>query len=227
MLHKHIARHTKKYVSHFTKYLYERDTLFATVAVFVFLIVLGMIPLNLYVLNPMKMALKDFDFNDMRYAKLVEDDKIKLDSTHVVIVNIGKNDREGIAGIINLVSAYRPKVIGLDALFVGEREPEKDSVLRNTFITTPNIVAASYLVPADTFTIRKDYFDDVTPEKGYVNFVSEFIGTRRLYTPFEMIDHQKVPSFTSAIVKRYDSAKYNKLVARHKEVEAINYSRRE
>src|SRR5678815_2485134 len=57
-LHHHIARHTKKYVSHVTKYLYERDTFFATIAVFVFLILLGMIPLNFYVLNPMKLALK-------------------------------------------------------------------------------------------------------------------------------------------------------------------------
>ena len=70
MLHKHLARHTKKYVSHITKYLYERDTLFATIAVFIFLLLLGMIPLNLYVLNPMKMALKDFDFNDMKFEAI-------------------------------------------------------------------------------------------------------------------------------------------------------------
>ena len=227
MLHKHIARHTKRYVSHVTKYLYERDTLFATFSVFVFLILLGMIPINFYVLNPMKMALKDFDFNDMKYSRLVNDDKIKLDSTHVVIVNIGKGDREEIAGIIELVSAYRPKVMGLDALFAGEKEAAKDSILRNTFIKTPNLIAASYIIPGDTFEIRKDYFDDVTPNKGYVNFVSEAIGTRRFYSPFEIVDHQKVPSFTSAIVKLYDSAKYKKLVERHKEVESINYSRRE
>jgi CHASE2 domain-containing sensor protein len=227
MLHKHIARHTKKYVRHVTKYLYERDTLFATVAVFVFLILLGMIPINFYVLNPMKTALKDFDFNDMKYSKLVNDDKIKLDSTHIVIVNIGKADRGQIAEIINLVSPYKPKVMGLDALFVGERDSLKDLALREVFMNTPNLIAASYLEPGDTFTIRKDFFDDATPNTGYVNFVSETIGTRRLYTPFEMVDNQKVPSFTSAIIKNYDSTKYNKLVSRHKEVESINYSRRE
>lgn len=227
MLHKHIARHTKKYVRHVTKYLYERDTLFATIAVFVFLILLGMIPINFYVLNPMKTALKDFDFNDMKYSKLVNDDKIKYDSTHVVIVNIGKADRGQIAEIINLVSPYQPKVMGLDALFVGERDSVKDLALREVLMNTPNLIAASYLIPGDTFTIRKDFFDDVTPNTGYVNFVSETIGTRRLYTPFEMVDHEKVPSFTSAIIKKYDSSKYNKLISRHKQVETINYSRRE
>ena len=226
MLHKHIARHTKRYVSHITKYLYERDTLFATIAVFVFLILLGMIPINFYVLNPMKTALKDFDFNDMRYAKLVNDDKIKLD-TNIVIVNIGRGDREEIAGIIKTVSMYQPRVIGLDALFVGERDSTKDAILRGVFNTTQNLVAASYVEPADTFFIRKDYFDDVTPDKGYVNFVTENIGTRRFYSPFEMIENKKVPAFTSAIVEKFDSAAYHKLASRHKQVETINYSRRD
>lgn len=226
MLHKHIARHTKRYVSHITKYLYERDTLFATIAVFVFLILLGMIPINFYVLNPMKTALKDFDFNDMRYAKLVNDDKIKLD-TNIVIVNIGRGDREEIAGIIKTVSMYQPRVIGVDALFVGERDNTKDAILRGVFNTTQNLVAASYVEPADTFFIRKDYFDDVTPDKGYVNFVTENIGTRRFYSPFEMIENKKVPAFTSAIVEKFDSAAYHKLASRHKQVETINYSRRD
>ena len=226
-LHKHIARHTKRYVSHFTKYLYERDTLFATVAVFVFLILLGMIPINLYVLNPMKMALKDFDFNDMKFAKLVNDDKIKLD-TNMAIVNIGSSDREEIANIIKLVSQYKPKVIGLDALFVGERDSIKDAALRDVLINTKNLVVACYLEPGDTFVVRKDYFDEVTPDKGFVNFVTENVGTRRFYSPFfELIDHKKVPSFTSAIVEKSNKAAYDKLVSRHKEVETINYSRRD
>jgi CHASE2 domain len=227
MLHKHIARHTKKYVRHITKYLYERDTLFATIAVFIFLIVLGSIPINFYVLNPMKTALKDFDFNDMKFAELVEDDKIKLD-TNIVIVNIGKGDRQDIARIINLVNEYKPKVIGLDALFEEERDSTKDALLRETFINTKNLVVGCYLEPGDTFVVRKDYFHDVTPDKGFVNFVSENIGTRRFYSPFfELADHTNVPSFTTAIVEKFDKAAYDKLVSRHKEVETINYSRRD
>jgi len=227
MLHKHIAHHTKRYVGHITKYLYERDTLFATAAVFALLMLLGMIKLNLYVLNPMKMALQDFDFNDMKFARLVNDDKIKLD-TNITIVNIGSSDREGIANIIKLVSQYKPKVMGLDALFVGERDSVKDAALKDVFINTKNLVVGCYLEPGDTFVVRKDYFDEVTPDKGFVNFVTENIGTRRFYSPFfEMIDHKKVPSFTSAIVEKSNKAAYDKLVSRHKEVETINYSRRD
>src|SRR6187402_34129 len=93
--HKRIFHHSKRYAKHLTKYLYERDTIFATLSVFVFLIVLGMIPVNFYVLNPMKMALKDFDFNDIAYSKLVNNDKIKQD-TNITLVNFGHMDREQI-----------------------------------------------------------------------------------------------------------------------------------
>src|SRR6186713_2024375 len=124
MLHKHIARHTKRYVSHITKYLYERDTLFATITVFIFLILLGMIPINFYVLNPMKTALKDFDFNDIAYANL---------------------EKGKIGFLIEKVNTYQPKVIGLDIYFTEPKpeEPEKDSILREALKKTKNLVAVS------------------------------------------------------------------------------------
>ena len=107
MLHKHIARHTKRYVSHITKYLYERDTLFATIAVFIFLILLGMIPINFYVLNPMKLALKDFDFNDIAYAKLEKTANVPIDK-RIVVVNTGHLDRAELGFLIEKVNSYDP-----------------------------------------------------------------------------------------------------------------------
>src|SRR6188474_1629899 len=101
-LHKHIAHHTKRYAKHLTKYLYERDTMFATISVFIFLILLGMIPINFYVLNPMKLALKDFDFNDVAYSKLGKDKDLPPDK-RITVINIGDLDREGIAALIEKV----------------------------------------------------------------------------------------------------------------------------
>ena len=97
-LHKHIGHRVKKYHGHFTKYLYERDTIFATVWVFVFIIVLGLIPINFYFLNPMKLALKDFDFNDIAYAKLKKGADTKLDS-NIVIINIDTANRKDLADV--------------------------------------------------------------------------------------------------------------------------------
>src|SRR6187549_880102 len=144
MLHKHIALHTKRYVSHITKYLYERDTIFATITVFIFLILLGMIPINFCVLNPMKTALKDFDFNDIAYANL---EKGKYDSVdrRIVVVNTGDLDRAEIGFLIEKVNTYQPKVIGLDIYFTEPKpeEPENDSILREAFKKTKNLVAVS------------------------------------------------------------------------------------
>jgi len=228
MLHKHIARHTRRYISHVTKYLYERDTLFATISVFVFLILLGMIPINLYVLNPMKTALKDFDFNDIAYAKL---EKGKYDSMdrRIVVVNTGHLDRAEIGFLIEKINTYQPKVIGLDIFFTKphEDEPEKDSILREAFKKTRNIVGVSVgYWDEHGFKIVPNAFDDVIAKRGYANLIGEDIGTIRYYSPFEEVDHKKYPQISSAIVKEFDSLAYEKLVKRGKHEDGINYTKR-
>lgn len=226
--HKHIVHHTKRYAKHLTKYLYERDTMFATLGVFVLLIVLGMIPLNFGTMNPMKMALKDFDFNDITYSNLGkgkgEDDKF---DRRIAIVNIGHLDREGIAYLIEKVNTMNPKVIGLDALFEGAREPERDSILRWVLEKTNNLVGVSRILPKeDSFVVDANYFDKSIKKRGSAILLGEGIGTIRLYNPFETILGQKYPHITTAIVKEFDSIKYEKIIKRNKETETINYTNR-
>lgn len=226
MIHKHIARHTKRYVRHFTKYLYERDTIFATIAVFVFLVLLGLIPINFYVLNPMKLALKDFDFNDITYAKLEKGQDNPIDP-RIAIVNIGHLDRAEIGFLIDKINSYQPKVIGLDTWFEKEKDPEKDAILREAFLRAKNLVAVSVAIPQDhDFTIQKNHFDSAIAKRGYANLIGEEIGTIRNYSPFEIVKGEKYPQITTAIIKEYDTVAYNKLVKRKKEVETINYTRR-
>src|SRR5262245_41545981 len=114
LLHKHIGHHAKKVhrntIAHVTKYLYERDTIFATIWVFLFIFILGSIPLNLGQLNPIKLSLKDFDFNDLAYSKLHKTDANDLDS-NIVIVNIGQGGRAEISMMIDKVASYGPKVM--------------------------------------------------------------------------------------------------------------------
>ena len=86
-IHKHIGRRVRKSYHNLIKYLYERDTILATSWVFIFIFVLGSIPINLTVLNPIKLALKDFEYNDLKYSKLRS--KNSLDK-NVVIVNISQ-----------------------------------------------------------------------------------------------------------------------------------------
>lgn len=225
-IHRRIGRRLKKFTTHYTKYLAERDTIFATIAVFVFLILLGMIPINFYVLNPMKLALKDFDFNDIAYAKLKQGTTDTFDR-HIRIVNIGDADRGKLAYIIEKVSSFKPKVIGLDAYFEAEKDPFKDSILRDVFEKTPNLIVGARLGinEKNEFVKKPDFFEKSLSQTGFVNLNAMDIGTVRNFAPFEEIDHKIYPHFTSAIAKIYDSNAYNKLKKRHKEVEIINYSR--
>jgi len=230
-LHKHIGHHARKVHGHFTKYLYERDTIFATIWVFIFIVVLGSIPLNLGVLNPIKLGLKDMDMNDMSYSKLHKGENTNLDN-NIVVINIGQADRAGIAALIEKTASYQPKVMGLDVIFNGPREDvHTDSVLREVVSKHKNLVLAvkiktdstDRLIPAENFFVNSAH------NYGYVNFPNEDRETVRYYYPFKKDDHDKqlvMSSFSSALVKLYDTVAYNKIKKKGDSKLLINYTRR-
>lgn len=230
-LHKHIGQGVRKAGRRLTKYLYERDTLFATAWVFIFIVVLGSIPLNLGIMNPIKLGLKDFDFNDMYYSKVGKAQKTDIDTNHIVIVNIGNADREGIAMLIEKTAMMKPKVIGLDVLFASPMDPYQDSILENTIRNTKNLILA---VKYETDSSHKliasgNYFKNDSSLFGYVNFPT--FGdkeTVRSYYPFkkdEKDDQLVLPSFTSTLLKKYDSTAYNTIKNKIDKKVIINYSR--
>lgn len=227
-LHKRIGQHVRRFPRHFTKYLYERDTIFATIWVFIFIVVLGSIPLNLSVLNPLKLALKDFDVSDMTYSELGKDKNHNRDST-VVIVNIRHEDREMLAMMIDKVSSYKPKVIGLDALFYeADENPYKDSLLAASISRTPDLVLAHKLQftdKGDTIYTSGDHFRKGATF-GHVNFFNDPFATVRFFDPFERNYADSIfPAFSSKIVEKYNKNAYQKLLSRNKDKVYINYSR--
>jgi CHASE2 domain-containing sensor protein len=216
-----------KLLKGYRKYLYERDTVFATIAVFVVIGLLAFVPLNTHILNPVKEAFADFDFNDIVYAKVGKNAKIPFDN-RMVIVNIGVADRAGIAGMLEKVAAQKPKVIGLDAYFDGPREPESDSLLEKVMYSIPNLVMASRLAwehHETHLTENRGYFNKPGGNFAFVNLVGEEKGTIRHFTPFEEYHHKEYSSFTAAILEKSYPETYKKLFTRHKDLEPINYSR--
>ncbi|MCX8021009.1 MAG: CHASE2 domain-containing protein [Chitinophagaceae bacterium] len=228
--HGHSQKKKQKIHHRITKYLYEKDTLFATLWVFIFIVVLGSLPLNLGFLNPVKLNLKDFDFSDISYSKLSKDQAVPVDS-NIVIINIANYDREGIAYLIEKTASYEPKVIGLDATFPGPKEPEKDSMLRNTIRKHKNLVLAVKYLTDSTNKIypAENYFLEDSLSFGYVNFPHLLTETIRTYYPFRSDDKEKqlmLPSFTSAIIKKYKPELYDGLKKKKDKRTIINYTRR-
>jgi len=227
--HHLIAHHIRKYHRHFTKYLYEKDTIFATALVFMFIIMVKILPIgNLHFFDPMKLALEDFDFNDIAYSKLKKSEDTPMDK-RIVIINIGESDREGLAALIEKTSSMHPKVMGLDVLLEGPRDPYKDSLLRSAIEKNKNLVIASKLEwenKKDPY--QRSYFSPVTHREGYVNMLSEELATVRLWVPFFEKGKKDKPyeSFAATIIEGYDSLTFLKLEKRHKPYETINYSRR-
>jgi CHASE2 domain-containing sensor protein len=232
-LHKHIGHHVRRAHQHFTKYLYERDTIFATLWVFIFIIVLGSIPLNLYVNNPFKLALKDFDFNDIYYSNLKQPENY---DSRVVIVNIGILDREGLSYLIDKTASFQPKTMGLDATLSGPKDPYKDSLLYETIKRNKNLVLASRLEAGESDTqsvYAKNYFTDTTgATEGYVNFFHLDYTTIRFWNPFWVVkdesNHKETSykSFTTALIEKYDPAAYQKLEKKGPAKKLINYTRK-
>lgn len=228
--HKHPEQQPKKKVHHrVTKYLLEKDTLFATVWVFIFIVVLGSIPLNLGILNPIKLGLKDFDFNDISYSKLGKAQNTPID-TNIVVINIGDANREEIAMLIEKTASYEPKVMGLDVTFSGPRDPEQDSLLREVITKNSNLVlAVKYQTDTtDKLIATENYFLTESSAFGYVNFPSEDKETVRAYFPFKSDDKDKnlvLPSFTSTLLKLYNEEAYKKIEKKIDKKLVINYTR--
>ena len=228
-IHKRIGKKVLGYHRHFTKYLYERDTIFATLWVFLFIVVLGSIPINFYILNPLKLALKDFDFNDVTYAELHKNENIAVDS-NIVIVNIGHADREVLSMIIDKLGSMKPKVMGLDAYFEGPGDPYQDSLLNASFARNTNLVVAVKLVPhgdkGDTLTLTGNYFKSAS-QYGNVNFFIDNLASFRTFYPV-IKDHadKEYPFFSTVIVGMYDSTSYKRLMKKGDGKMLINYARR-
>ncbi len=220
----------KKFHQKLTKYLYERDTLFATLWVFLFILILGSIPLNLGALNSIKLALKDFDSNDLIYSKLGKGDEAPPETKNIVVVNIGELDREGMSLMIDKVASFKPKVMALDVLFEEAYDAYQDSLLSETFKKNKNLIVASRLElkgdEGDTAFVKGNFIGTAS-QYAYANFFQDSISSFRYFEPFyEDFAKKRFKSFSAAVVEAFDSSAYHKLEKKGAHKVLINYTRR-
>ena len=207
------------------KYLFKRDTILATIMVFVVMSLLALIPINTHILNPIKMSLQDFDYNDLSYSRMGKNENTAVD-TNIVIVNIGMGERKEIAEAIYVIETYNPKVIGVDVLFEEPKGVEQDSLLHGMAVISSNIVFAYNLHLNDKKFKPSGFLYNPAQQKGYVNFVGEHGGVIRHFAPAIMDDRKQYFSFAASVVKIADENKFNHLLKRDHQTEIIHYTRR-
>ncbi|RYY89551.1 MAG: CHASE2 domain-containing protein [Chitinophagaceae bacterium] len=208
------------------KYLFKRDTLFTTIAVFVVMGLLALVPLNTHVLDPLKMALHDFDYNDLAFSRMRSGEPSSSDAD-IVVVNIDTAGRGTLAQYLERLQQLKPKAVGLDVIFEGPREPESDSALARAMRNCDKLVSAYSLDEHDPYHSSGDFFGNVrTAGSGYVNFVGEDTGVIRHFMPFVQRTRGMPLSFAAAVSKVADPQAFERLIKRDHTTEIINYTRR-
>ncbi|MGQ9864107.1 MAG: CHASE2 domain-containing protein [Bacteroidia bacterium] len=113
-----------------------------------------------------------FEFSDI--ADIYFHQRPAQADTHIVIVDIGYLNRAALATLLNKLGAHRPKVIGIDVLFL-EPKPE-DSLLFYALQKVPIVLVVGLdSLQAETFhhlTQSQSLFHRVT-HQGYANLISE------------------------------------------------------
>jgi len=186
---------------------------------------------------PEQAALFDFEFEDFIFS--VKESKTEVD-TNIVLINIGLLSRAEIAQQINIISRYKPKVIGMNVIFgcpfedCSQRSDTVDNKsLSEAIKTAGNVVLSSKLWSSkvnssgqyDSLEVSEPLFSDYS-RNGFTNLYvqDDFrIRTVRKFMPRVYIKGLPVNSLGVEIAWIADSAKTKRFLSRNKDSELINY----
>ena len=196
---------------------------------------------NTEIINPISQTFADFELTDLVFSKIRESPEV---DPNIVLVNIGMHGRRDIADQINILSKYKPKVIGIDARFFYEIRtgiPEEDSMymqndslLAEAFKKAGNVVLGCELLEnrntgvIDSVDYALPMFRNVT-NAAYVDMISEGVGrfktarTHFLRQKLQDKDSTFMLSFAARIAQMYKPESVKAIERRNKDTEIINY----
>ena len=222
------------HIMRFLRKVFNIATLTGTIAIFAFMFLLQTVAVNFDFLNIFEQTINNFKISDVYFSQIRNNDAVKGD-TNVVIVNIGYLPRAALGAQIEIISRYSPKVIGLDAILEGARQPEQDSTME-AFLQMASgrcpIVFASKLEKPneetkgfDSLGLPYQPFQKYV-ETGYVNVVTDEdtkFETARIVSPKEKVKDSLEYSFATKLVQLSYPKKAETLLARENDVETIYY----
>ena len=191
-------------------------------------------------------ALSDIELTDYVFSGLRDDPSV---DQNIVIVNIGRLSRREIGQQIQIISKYKPKVIGLDSFFdcsTGLRDtvncPQlKDElgnlILSNAIKEAGNVVLVTKVLQADSLLPENTYdslrrsdpnFRDYAMAEGYASLETDAayqddVKTCRRFNPKIKVNETVHYAFSVRMAMVYDSAKTNQFLSRANYSEIINY----
>lgn len=210
------------------------DSVLATA--FIFVVIFGLFSLiNVFdAIDPVGEALEDVEFNDIVYSSLREDPPA---DDNIVLVNIGRLSRAGIAEQIKIINKYNPKVIGLDSFFPYPKGDAEDSSLVSALRDANNLVIASKLLRwdkenvVDSLKLSAEKFSIHAEDFGFANLIvgegveQDDVKTCRSFRPKEPLytkDSMHL-AFAVKLTQYLAPEKVKRFLERDNEVEYINY----
>lgn len=184
--------------------------------------------------DPIGDAFEDMEFTDIYFSQLLDD---PVADENVLLVNVGLEDRAGIAIMLDSISKYNPKVIGVDLIFDYLKEDTLgDLMLAEAFGRVENLILVNKL--SQTHNNYSDELDSVewshplftwNAVPAFANLITdaevqEDLKMCREFTPqLSLKDGTTYPAFAVKMASYMDSAKAQKFVDRNNEKEVINY----
>lgn len=211
------------------KNLFRLDALIVTVQIFFTVWLFTFIPVNWGFLDPVGRALRDFDIYDIVFSQLRDDPPF---DDKIVLVNIGNLSRAGIALQISNLNRFNPRIIGIDAFFLQEKDAHGDSLLEQSLAGCPGLVMVSKLEGYDE---KNDRYRSQGHSlgrfgrhayTGYANMPEDEKGsfrTIRIFRPRALYMQDTVISFAVRIAQLYNSTSAARFLERTNDAEVINY----
>ena len=182
------------------------------------------------VFDPIGEAFSDMEVTDIVFSQL-RDEPVADD--RIILVNMGTLPRPDIGIMLQIISQYNPKVIGMDSFFYFPKDSIGDSVLEEGFASVDNLVMASKLL----HNPETDKFDSIAyswpqfamyGDPGFANLVTdaevqEDLKMCREFVPQQVALGENQHSFAVKLASYYDPEAAARFLERGNEVETINY----
>lgn len=201
-----------------------KEAFIASILVIIVDILLSFVPWKFELIRPIKQGFNDFNVYDLRYSGT--DTFIGKKDTDITLVEIGDTRRQ-IAGELNRIAPFHPRIVGIDAIFTQPGDPAADSELIDALRKFPRLVlAAQYSIDSNKEWMQQSFFKSQIPtaRDGFYNFVEGPEDIQRHFAPFLPLHGRPYPAMTSAMLQSLSPDDYQYLKNRNNSVETINYA---